>query len=181
MLPEITLDPNLAGRLGVFQRLQELYLGHCRVSDASIGKLTAPKGLRSLTFFFCTGFSENSFQQIGQFGDLEYLELSGTKDLTNGMKRLAVLPRLRRLILDGVATDAMLKNIGTLSNLRELSVSLSEVSDAGIRHLASLKNLEVLDLDGTKITDSGLTHLRGSHPASRLIADRYSSHRQGPS
>jgi hypothetical protein len=53
-------------------------------------------------------------------------------------------------------TDAGLKELAKLTNLRALNLQKTEVTDAGLRALAGLKNLQSLDLFGTAVTDDGV-------------------------
>ena len=85
--------------------------------------------------------------------------------------------QLRKLGLTAVATDAVLRQAKSLKELRELSVSLSEVDDAGFKDIAEMMNLEFLAADGTKITDAclkrdtGLTHLTYLSSADTAVTD----------
>ncbi len=56
--------------------------------------------------------------------------------------------------------DADLVHVKTLTKLRKLDLSLTNVTDAGLIHLKELTNLESLDLSFTEITDAGLIHLK---------------------
>ncbi len=51
--------------------------------------------------------------------------------------------------------------IKTLSQLKWMMLSGTQVSDAGLAHLSKLTHLEELHLDGTQITDAGLISLKG--------------------
>ncbi len=57
------------------------------------------------------------------------------------------------------ATDAALRGLAGLKNLRRLDLHETKVSDAGLKELVDLKNLHFLDLRGTKVTDAGLKEL----------------------
>lgn len=60
-------------------------------------------------------------------------------------------------------SDPGLDALRPLKNLAGLSLDLcSRVSDAGLKHLASLKQLRVLILAGTNVTHAGIEHLAGS-------------------
>jgi Leucine-rich repeat (LRR) protein len=78
----------------------------------------------------------------------------------SGWKRLAVLDRLRCLVVSEQDVDAdSLAAIGKLKELRTLRLPRSKATDAGLRHLANLKKLTGLDLAGTQLTDAGLQGL----------------------
>jgi hypothetical protein len=58
-------------------------------------------------------------------------------------------------------TDAGLKHVKGLTQLKELYVRGSQITDAGLESLKELQLLQVLDLNDTVITDVGLKHLAG--------------------
>src|SRR5579883_3577109 len=58
-------------------------------------------------------------------------------------------------------TDALLKKLRSMPDLRWLDLSDTGVTDAGLQDVAALVNLERLRLDGTKVTDAGLSKLKG--------------------
>jgi internalin A len=59
-------------------------------------------------------------------------------------------------------TDADLRQLSALKNLRDLNLGWTEVSDAGLVHLKQLTRLESLYLEGCpNVTDSGIAHLAG--------------------
>jgi hypothetical protein len=59
----------------------------------------------------------------------------------------------------GSATDQLLAVLPGFHQLRELSLSWSNVTDAGLPNLAELKALRRLSLRGTQVTDAGIPHL----------------------
>ena len=68
-----------------------------------------------------------------------------------------------RLVLHrGKGSDGELAQIGRLTGLRELNLSLTSVSDAGLAHLKRLTGLTwmQLDLQESAVTDAGLAHIR---------------------
>jgi internalin A len=90
------------------------------------------------------------------------LEFQGANFTDAGLKGLAGLKELRTLALCGTAiTDAGLKELSTLKGLRELDLSGTQVTDAGIKELASLKGLQLLNLCGAHVTNDGLKELAG--------------------
>jgi Leucine-rich repeat (LRR) protein len=56
-------------------------------------------------------------------------------------------------------TDEAIKNIATLSSIRELALARTPISDAGLRHIRGLIGLKKLDLLGTPITDAALQEI----------------------
>ena len=62
--------------------------------------------------------------------------------------------------LDGPkVTDAILVHLKGLTDLKTLSLRLTNVTDAGLMHLKGLTSLTTLYLPGTKVGDAGLEHL----------------------
>ncbi len=58
-------------------------------------------------------------------------------------------------------TQADLKHLKGLTNLKSLYIRLPGVTDEGLQHLKDLTTLKALDLHTCQITDAGLKHLQG--------------------
>ena len=74
-------------------------------------------------------------------------------EITDGwLSNLRPLGNLQglHLVLPSSVTDAELKHVGELTNLKFLSLSRAQVTDAGLAHLADLKSLESLYLSRTQ-------------------------------
>jgi hypothetical protein len=70
-----------------------------------------------------------------------------------------------RVELDGPkVTDAGLKHLARLKQLRTLYLGGTKVTDAGLKELAGLKQLQKLGLSGTKVTDKGIADLKKALP-----------------
>ena len=79
-----------------------------------------------------------------------------------GLKHLKGLTQLRLLDLDGTqVSDAGLEHLKGLTQLRDLGLDGTRVSDAGLKHLRGLTQLQELYLCDTKVSDAGLEHLKG--------------------
>jgi Leucine rich repeat len=81
-------------------------------------------------------------------------------------KTAAVLrncPHIVCLTVDDAAkvTDRTLAVIGTLSDLRELTLTQPAMTNSGLAHLKGLKGLRKLFLFNAKVSDSGVTYLKG--------------------
>ena len=78
------------------------------------------------------------------------------------------LEKVTRLILNGTkkVTDAGLKGVAKLKQLKGLYLEGTEITDAGLKEVAKLKQLKVLGLLNTRITDVGLNELTA--PTTRL-------------
>ena len=72
----------------------------------------------------------------------------------------ADLEKVTRLYLrDPKITDADLKEVAKLQNLKSLYLNDTQITDAGLKELAKLQKLERLYLKDTKITDEGAAEL----------------------
>jgi Leucine-rich repeat (LRR) protein len=92
------------------------------------------------------------------------LPIASTRDWQIALRHLAQIAassHSAQLDANGQMTDTMLENIAGVASVTSLNLSGSQaVTDAGLRHLARLPNLRHLDLSGTAITDRGLIVLR---------------------
>ena len=77
-----------------------------------------------------------------------------------GLKELAGLKQLRTLNLWATkVTDAGLKGLAGLKQLQSLNLESTKVTGAGLKELAGLTQLQSLSLAGTQLTDAGLNEL----------------------
>jgi YHS domain-containing protein len=91
----------------------------------------------------------NSRLQLDKFRDDQLAELA------------PIAPALYWLDLGETGvTDAGLKPLAAMKNLRRLQLDRTAITDTGLAHLAPLSHLESLSLHSTKITDTGLLALR---------------------
>ena len=82
------------------------------------------------------------------FGDAQLAEL------------LEIAPALHRLDLGTTAvTDAGLRQLSTMTELRSLRLDQTAVTDKGLAQLAPLRRLNSLNLHTTAVTDAGLNRL----------------------
>jgi hypothetical protein len=90
------------------------------------------------------------------------VDLDNTIMTDAGLKHLVGLKQLRELYLRTTqVTDAGLKHLAGLKYLQTLALDETKVTDAGLKHLAALKQLRVLNLSDTELTDAGLKELAG--------------------
>jgi len=91
---------------------------------------------------------------------LEAASLQGASVTDAGLKELEGLTQLRELHLGRTRiTDAGLKYIASMSRLETLSLLNTAVTDAGLEHLAGLKKMTWLELYHTKVTEAGVNRL----------------------
>lgn len=72
---------------------------------------------------------------------------------------LSQLPNLRRVAVPETTTDAGLKHLEGLTDLRMLDLSCTRITGDGLMYLDQMTKLNHLFLGGTGITDTGLAHL----------------------
>ena len=100
---------------------------------------------------------------------LFWLNLGGTAVTDAGLKQLAGLKNLRRLHLEKTAVgDDGAAALGGLAELRYLNLYGSKVTDKGLGAIASLKKLENLYLWQTSVTDAGAGELQKALPKLKI-------------
>ena len=61
-------------------------------------------------------------------------------------------------------TDAGLKEVAKMQQLKGLTLVGTKITDAGLKELAKLQKLEYLYMDGTKVTNEGKLELQKALP-----------------
>jgi len=85
---------------------------------------------------------------------------SGTTNAA--FKDIGGLSEMRELRLINIPiTDAAFKDIGRLTKLKLVVIKDIPLTDAGLAELRTLANLETVELTGTKVTGSGFDALKG--------------------
>ncbi|MCC7422645.1 MAG: hypothetical protein IT428_20385 [Planctomycetaceae bacterium] len=141
--------------VAVLSKLEELHIGQSEITDAGIAELAPLTKLEKLD----AGDTRISGVGLGKFRALKTLNLNGAHIDNDGLAEIASLPELQTVDLNG--TNITGTGLGRAAALRSLSMlSLrTELSDAGIRELASLTNLKTLLIE--KLTDAHLKNLAG--------------------
>ena len=130
---------------------------------APISHLT---GLQILKLYQ-TGITDEQMKYLKPLRALRALELSNEFSISNtGMAALKDLPALEYLSIDPGVTDAGLKHVGQLRNLRWLKIGTAKIRGPGLAELANLPQLERLCLcssfqSQTKISDRHIKYLEG--------------------
>jgi hypothetical protein len=111
----------------------------------------------------CWPGSDADLRELSRLKHLQSLNIGGALLLTDaGLKGLAAMKDLRGLYLfHAPITDAGLKQLAALTNLQALDISSTRLTDAGLKDLAGLKQLRALNLGRTDVTDAGLKQLAG--------------------
>jgi len=103
-------------------------------------------------------------------GDVVGVFLRGPKVTDAVLKRLPDLMDLRSLELDQCAiTDAGMAHLLGLKNLKRLRLTGAPIGDAGLARLTGLTNLERLDITGTKVTEKGMKRLKQALPSLKVV------------
>jgi len=119
-------------------------------------------GLQILTLYQ-TGITNEQMKHLKPLRALRALELSREFSIGNaGMAALKDLPALEYLDLDTEVTDAGLKHVGQLPNLRWLRIRTGKIYGPGLAELANLPRLERLCIWGTSpISDRHIKYIEG--------------------
>jgi hypothetical protein len=123
-------------------------------------KLPEPVWLRAL-------LGDDYFRLLGDdfFRTIIFLEFYGTKVTDADLKHLEDLPQIRSLGLSKTQiSDAGLANLKGLSQLHWLRLQNTQITDAGLEHLRNLTQLQSVDLRSTKVTENGLHKLKQTLP-----------------
>lgn len=95
---------------------------------------------------------------------------------TTGDAELALLddlPNLLDLMQCGSrVTDAGLRHVAQLTEIRVVNLSDSQVTDAGLEQLRGLSNLRNLDVSDTHVTDEGAASLQLALPNCHIVVGR---------
>ena len=177
-------------RLAELKNLEELELWCDRITDAGIAHIATLTNLKTLMLGNCR-MSNAGLAELARLKSLEKLTIRKTNITLSGLNRLNPLKNLRELTVKYIARDEDILDIGGLTALERLTLSLSRdhkyehrdedlaclskltrlkhlgigpykgITDAGVRHLAGLTGIERLHLGGKGLTDDGLAHLTG--------------------
>ena len=122
------------------------------------------------TLFLPKGTDE-SLKQVAVLTKMRVLKLDAASKITDaGLKELTGLKQLRDPGLGSTqVTDAGLKQLTALKDLEKLNLNFTKVTDAGLKDLATLTKLELLGLSFTQVTKDGVKKLQESLPKCKII------------
>jgi len=69
-------------------------------------------------------------------------------------------------------TDAHLKHLQTLSELRKLNLRGTAITDAGLKDLKGLTSLRWICLEGTQVTEEGVKEFQEALPNCKITPSR---------
>ncbi len=118
--------------------------------------------------------ADDDLKVISKLSEITSLNLDGSKRVTeNGLRYLANMPQLRKLVLGGRITDRGLESLQQLRELREFAMFWqNDVTDAGVSNLRFCDQLEDVDLLGCNVGDGALSALAGKQNLKRLNTGR---------
>jgi hypothetical protein len=141
------------------KRLRRLDLSqNSRLSDLALGELARIPRLTSLSLRG-TNVKGLGLSELAELDELVSLDLTRTKLSAAGLKELGELTQLRSLFLTLEASDASLRDLGQLKDLRFLAINGAQATDDALQGLVPFKELETLDLGGAPLSGAGLAHL----------------------
>jgi ankyrin repeat protein len=107
--------------------------------------------------------TDGALERISWLPNVTSLRLGGSKALTDaGVRHLARMPQLRHVDLSGTQlTDEGMAALRGLAALEHVSLAWTRVTDRGAGHLAGCERLERVDLAGTHTGDGAIAALAG--------------------
>ncbi len=150
------------------KKLSGLDLKNKKVSDATLGEISALKRLQTLDLGGTT-ITDTGLKVLTRLKALRRLDLRNTSISDAGLAHLAGLKRLIGLELGGTKiTDAGLGRVAGLKGLAYLGLGRTRISDRGVSHLLSLEALRELDLINTSVTTLGERRLKKANPLNKI-------------
>lgn len=167
-----SLTPAGMAGLAAFEKLEKLGLRGTSVENVHAALLSTPTTVRALDLGE-TGIEDTDLEWIAsRFPELQDLDMSFCLKVTAaGIRKLADLPRLRALSLNGPADAVGIADgLTTLRSLEMLNLDqVRNLSGAHLEGLAQLPRLEELHLTGSvALDDSGLAELAKAPRLKRL-------------
>jgi hypothetical protein len=164
-------------KLRCFPKFETICCLDLVVTDAALEHIAKCSVLKTLPIYNATQISDRGLEHLQALRELEYLNLGGDGSKSSritdaGLKTIGRMTQLRRLVLDDLSlTDAGLDEIGKLTNLRLLVLGRLSITDAGLKHLTNLAQLETLRIDTCSVTKKGIVELGRRLPDCRILLD----------
>lgn len=167
--------------IGQLARLEHLEVHGRAITDEGLAHLAGLSRMHTLVLQG-TGVTGTGLKHLKAMPHLEALDLQDTLVDDKGAAFLGELRGLKHLNLSrvpygerrgdvGLITDAGMKHLAGLTQIRILNLSETGISDGGLRHLKGMMDLEELVLSSTAITDAGLEHLKALRSLKFLSLD----------
>lgn len=174
---DVWTQPSLTRK--VFDQLVRLELleGFFISSDLLEDNLFEPlkdcPSLKKIVIHGRSSLTEETLLHIAEVEQLEELSFRAKDWNGSGLRYLAKLPHLRKLVLDGNAIDDQsLAEISQLLQLHQLDLGETQITDAGMPAVGRLNDLRVLHLDNTGVTIQSLPIIKQLKHLDRLATDR---------
>ena len=115
--------------------------------------------------------TDAALERLSHLDDITSLRLGGSKALTDaGIRHLARMPQLRHLDLSGTAiTDAGMQVLCALPSLELVNLSGTQITDAGAAELVHCPAINRVELAWTRTGDGALRALTGKAALSHLV------------
>jgi Leucine-rich repeat (LRR) protein len=142
--------------------LADIDLKLTNVQDAGVKHLSKIKSLKHLKLVK-TKVTDDGMPALADLPNLETVDLQDVNTVGNkSLPIFAGLKKLRTLRVWGTTFEGEgIAPIGSMTNLRSLSMEKAVVNDQNVGLFKNLTNLEKLILTGTFVTDTGMQQLAG--------------------
>ena len=163
------------------QKLEDLALGSCGITDAGVASVAKLPNLRKLwiTSFYLTNQSANYLSTIKP---LESLDIGQSKMTISGISQLNTLSNLKMLWVSSVEQDNSVLNLSGLTKLENFSISVFSpkknpdgsqafrITDEDLKCFAKMKSLKWFQVGhkNPAITDKGMSYLAGMTSMQRI-------------
>jgi len=143
--------------------LRTLSIGLKRFTDRGMKNISGLTQLENFTAHWIKTITDKGVAHLKNMPSLKKLDIGHAQLTDRAMLDLKQIPTLEYLHLpSGGFTDAGLKHIAELQNLRYLCVggsSDSPLTDESLRYVGQLKNLDILYIGEAVFSDSGIKHI----------------------
>jgi Leucine-rich repeat (LRR) protein len=154
-------------KLGSLPNLKTLGLQGTLVSGAGLEKHPLPKLTR--LYAGTTDFNDRTLAALKDCPDLQVLDLNNCKGVTDrGLAELGGLTNLQRLDLSLTRIGDSSTALGKLLALKQINLYGTNVGDATVQQLKGMDQLEEANLAKTKVTDSAMASLGAIKSLRRL-------------
>ena len=118
-----------------------------------------------------TGWDRDDYQIVRELTDVVVLQMANSDVTDATLRLLGGLDQLRELDLNNTqVTDAGLALLAQLPALQRLRLANTRITDAGFRqHLAGMRRLRELDVRGTQVDSETVDAWRRAQPGRRAL------------
>ncbi|MFN0130004.1 MAG: hypothetical protein ACKV19_25345 [Verrucomicrobiales bacterium] len=165
-----TLDPADLEVVAKFKPMTFLQLSSTGTGDDQVASVARASSLATLHWFHFAS-PGHSLGALATCKPLRQLALSDSQITDAGLRQLATLTQVERLLLDGnpAITDDGIVALAVMKQLRTLRLSRTPVTDAALTPLTALRRLESLELVGCPgVTPEGMAAIQAALPKCRI-------------